>query len=129
MTNCPLDPVQCYRFSDVARAAQTKCCDNMSLQSALEYNLKCLTCQLHKDVPQNTIPIFPANSLADIHLLNNHLIVCVICTVHAFRQVWGKENVNKHVMDCIIRVTNNTPRPYICTNCLQTIWLRPQQHQ
>ena len=121
------DKVKCYRFSDVACVAQKQCCNNMSLRSALDYHLKCITCKLRKDIPAGAIPIFPSNSDSEIHLSNNHLVVCVICSVRGFRQVWGQENVRKHVTECIIRATMNASRPYICTNCLQTIWLKPQE--
>ena len=112
-------------FSDATHPGRKDCCMKRFLESALEHPLKCQTCILCKDVPNEVAPLITVNN-ANMHLLNNHLVVCLICTNKAFLQVWKLEQTNLHVTDCIAKATYNQSRPYVCTSCLQTMWFKPE---
>ena len=116
--------VRCYPFSDTIHLGPRKCCDNMSLVSALHHNLKCHTCLLRKDIPVGTVPIFPANENADEHFANNHIISCLICKLKIFHPPLAKDKASAHTTECIVKATFNLSRPYVYTNCLETIWLK-----
>ena len=108
--------LQSYPFSDAIHPGRKQCCMKQYLLSALEYPL---------NVPHEVAPLVAAGMVA-MHLLNNCLVMCIICTNKAFQQVWGLQQANLHVAECITKVDNSGSWPYICTNCLQTIWFKQE---
>ena len=95
----------------------------MTLVSALVHIFKCHTCLHRRDTPDGVAPIFPADKCADEHFTNNHIITCLICTTAIFHGTWSKDKAKTHIAECIMKATYNASRPYVCTHCLDTLWL------
>ena len=118
------DFIRCYPFSSVLYAGCKQCCNKMSLVPVLSNIFKCQTCLLRRDTPTGVAPIFPANECADEHFANNHIIICLICQSRNFQGTWSKDKALAHISECIVKATYNFSKPYICTSCLQTLWLK-----
>ena len=95
----------------------------MNLVSALNDSFKCLTCLMQRDAPVGESPIFPPNQCVNEHIANNHIIVYLICQSKSFQGTCCKDKAFTHTCDCIVKATYNTSRPFICTSCLQTLWI------
>ena len=96
----------------------------MNLVSVLNHSFKCQTCLMWRDAPVGVSPIFPANECANEHIANNHIIICLICQSKNFQGTWCKDEAFTHISDCIVKATYNTSRPFVCTSCLQTLWMK-----
>ena len=114
---------RCYPFSSQPFQGCLVCCNKMNLVSALDHTFKCLTCLMRKNTPTGVSPIFPPNHCAHDHIANNHILVCLICQSQIFQGTWCKDKVFTHVSLCIIHATYNTSRPFVCTSCLNTLWI------
>ena len=95
----------------------------MYLIPVLSHSFKCQTCLVRRDVP-----IFPATECADEHFANNHIIICLVCQSRNFQGTWSKDKALAHISQCIVKATNNSSKPYICSYCLQTLWLKWPQN-
>ena len=115
--------IRCYPFSSQLFQGCLVCCNKMNLISALDYTFKCLMCLMRKNAPPGVSPIFPPNHCANEHIANNHLLACLICQSQIFQGTWCKDKAFTHISLCIIRATYNTSRPFVCTSCLNTLWL------
>ena len=117
--------IKCFPFSDAAYLGQRRCCPQMTLVSALKFSLKCQTCLLRQDCPDEAAPILlNEDECLNEHFANNHVIICLICAKTVFHEIWSRQKANLHVTDCITRALYNTSRPFVCTRCLQTVWFR-----
>ena len=118
------DFVRCYLFSSVLYLGCKKCCNRMSLIPVLSNSFKCQTCLLRGDTPVGVAPIFPANECVDEHFANNHIIIHLVCQLRNFQGTWSKDKALVYNSECIVKATYNLSKPYVCTSCLQTLWLK-----
>lgn len=116
--------IKCEPFTDRVLPNQQVCCRKMKLVPIMNNPLQCRTCHFRRTTPKDVIPIFPANQCADEHIANNHTILCLICSHAVFHAVWIKEQINTHVTECVQKATIGLSRPYICTKCFSTMWLK-----
>ena len=79
---------------------------------------------MQRDAHVVVSPIFPANECADEHIASNHIIICLFCQYKKFQGTWCKDKAFTHISDCIIKATYNTSRPFVCTSCLQMLWIK-----
>ena len=118
----------CDPFSNLKRFlfAFYKCCPCMQLLSALDFPLKCLTCQSRTDnVNLRNIYAARPDGFIRTHLMNYHSVECMICekqvfsgyTAHALQVVLNHVNVCKQKADIV------PSKPYICENCSVVVWL------
>ena len=114
---------RCHPFSSQIYQGCPHCCNTMNLVSALNHTFKCLTCLMQRHALTGVLPIFPPNQCANVHIANNHIIVCLICHSKSFQGTWCKDKAFTHISDCIVKATYNTSRPFICTSCLHTLWI------
>ena len=114
---------RCHPFSSQPFQGHLVCCNKMNLVSALDHTFKCLTCLMRKNTPPGVSPIFPPNHCANEHIANNHILVCLICQSQIFQGTWCKDKAFTHISLCIVRATYNTSRPFVCTSCLNTLWI------
>ena len=115
--------VRCHPFSNAPYVGCKHCCHEMTLVSALVHIFKCHTCIHRRDTPDGVAPIFPADKCADEHFANNYIITCLICTTAIFHGTWSKDKAKTHIAECIMKATYNASQPYVCTHCLDTLWL------
>ena len=115
--------IRCYPFSSQPFQGRLLCCNKMNLISALDHTFKCLMCLMRKNAPPGVSPIFPPNHCANEHIANNHLLACLICQSQIFQGTWCKDKAFTHISLCIIHATYNTSRPFVCTSCLNTLWI------
>ena len=40
-----------------------------------------------------------------------------------FHGTWSKDKAKTHIAECIMKATYNASQPYVCTHCLDTLWL------
>ena len=116
--------IRCHPFSDAPYTGCKQCCNKMALVLALTHNFKCHTCLHRKDTPEGIAPIFPADKCTDEHFGNNHIITCLICRSKVFHGTWSRDKASVHITECIVKATYNLSRPYVCTYCLETLWLK-----
>ena len=114
---------RCNPFSSQPFQGCLVCCDKMNLVSALSHTFKCLTCLMRKNAPTGVSPIFPPNHCANEHIANNHILVCLICQSQIFQGTWCKDKAFTYISLCIVRATYNTSRPFVCTSCLNMLWI------
>ena len=113
------DLIRCYPFSSVFYVGCKQCCNQMNLIPVLGQ-----TCSLRKDAPAGVAPIFLASECVDEHFANSHIIICWVSQSRNFQGTWCKDKALVHISDCIVKATCNASKPYICTSCLQTLWLK-----
>ena len=101
-----------------------QCCNQMNLISILSHSFKCQTCSMGKDTPLGVAPIFPANECADEHIANHHIIICLVCQSQNFQGTWCKDKAFTYISDCIVKATCNASKPFVCTSCLQKLWMK-----
>ena len=118
------DFIRCYPFSSVLCAGYKQCCNKMSLVPVLSNSFKCQTCFLRRDTPTGVAPIFLANECADEHFANNHIIICLVWQSRNFQGTWSKDKALVYISECLVKATYNLSKPYVCTSCLQTLWLK-----
>lgn len=113
-----------HPFSNVTYFGRKRCCNEMNLVSAIDNTFKCETCRMRGDHPTGVAPIFPADACAETHLANNHILICLICNEMVFHRIWDKTKSYMHAGQCITRALYNDSRPFVCTRCLKTTWLK-----
>ena len=99
-------------------------CNQMNLIPVLSHSFRCQTCLLRKDAPAGLAPIFPANECVDEHFANSHIIICLECQSRNVQETYCKDKALAHISECIVKATYNRSKPYVCTSCLQTVWLK-----
>ena len=111
---------RCHPFSDtlyVEAGSKQECCTNMNLVSATLHSIQCYTCKVRKCMPSGVKPILTCDKkVLSHHTVNNHILICNICSQIIQPELTSHEKVNDHVTQCVIRSTYNTSRPYICTS-------------
>ena len=118
----------CDPFSNLKRFlfAFYKCCPCMQLLSAIDFPLKCLTCNGRTD-NVNLRNVYAARSDGFIrtHLMNYHNVECMICEKQVFSGYASNamNTVLTHVATCKQKADLLPSKPYICEHCSVVIWL------
>ena len=118
------DFIRCYPFSTAHYVGHKQFCNKLSLIPVLTHIFKCQTFLLRKDAPEGKAPLFPGNLCGDQHFANNHILICLICQSKIFQGTWSKDKALAHISVCFVKSTYNLSKPYICTFCLQSLWLK-----
>ena len=116
---------RCLAFSDIVTSLSLQCCGNTTLYAADPYIAYCLTCAERHQLPPNTSPLLEDLSKLSEHIANAHIFICTVCVEKlSLTSHRSESQVRIHLQMCRDKLLEYQARPYFCTACLTTMWLK-----